>query len=134
MTKTWSTNLLYKCVCYFYFTSYLRYVQYLLCAAKCCAWFCFFLSHTHYWGPGLQPRHVPWLGIEPVTLWLAGQHALHWATPASVEILYFEDTSRILCFIISPARYSLVQSNPQCVACICKVKVDSRESNTTEHI
>ena len=19
-----------------------------------------------YWGPGLQPRHVPWLGIEPV--------------------------------------------------------------------
>ena len=21
-----------------------------------------------YWTPGLQPRHVPWLGIEPVTL------------------------------------------------------------------
>ena len=23
------------------------------------------LSHTPYWGPGPQPRHVPWLGIEP---------------------------------------------------------------------
>ena len=22
-----------------------------------------------YWGPGPQPRHVPWLGIEPATLW-----------------------------------------------------------------
>ena len=22
-----------------------------------------------YWGPGLQPRHVPWLGIELATLW-----------------------------------------------------------------
>ena len=30
---------------------------------------CGCLSHTPYWGPGLQPRHVPWLGIEPVTLW-----------------------------------------------------------------
>ena len=23
------------------------------------------------WGPGLQPRYVPWLGIEPVNLWFA---------------------------------------------------------------
>ena len=23
------------------------------------------------WRPGLQPRHVPWLGIEPATLWFA---------------------------------------------------------------
>ena len=35
-----------------------------------------------YWGPGPQPRHVPWLGIEPATLWFAGQHWIHWATPA----------------------------------------------------
>ena len=32
--------------------------------------------------PGLQPRHVPWLGIEPETLWFTGQHSIHWATPA----------------------------------------------------
>ena len=25
--------------------------------------------HAPYWGLGLQPRHVPWLGIKPVTLW-----------------------------------------------------------------
>ena len=25
---------------------------------------CGCLSHTRCWGPGLQPRHVPWLGIE----------------------------------------------------------------------
>ena len=32
--------------------------------------------------PGPQPRHVPWLGIQPVTLWLSGCHSIHWATPA----------------------------------------------------
>ena len=25
---------------------------------------CGCLSCAHYWGPGLQPRHVPWLGIN----------------------------------------------------------------------
>ena len=33
---------------------------------------CGCLSRTPYWGPGLQPRHVPWLGIELETLWFAG--------------------------------------------------------------
>ena len=28
-------------------------------------------SHAACWGPGLQPRRVPWLGIEPATLWFA---------------------------------------------------------------
>ena len=27
------------------------------------------LSHAPYWGPDPQPRHVPWLGIQPVSLW-----------------------------------------------------------------
>ena len=51
---------------------------------------CGCLSHAGYWGPGLQPRHVPWLGIEPVTLWFSGQHSVHWATPARANdtILY----------------------------------------------
>ena len=31
---------------------------------------CSCLSCTPYGGHGPQPRHVPWLGIEPVTLWL----------------------------------------------------------------
>ena len=32
------------------------------------------LPLTHlYWGPGLKPRHVPWLGMEPATLWFAAR-------------------------------------------------------------
>ena len=34
---------------------------------------CGCLSHTPYWGPGPQPRHVPQLGIEPATLWFTAR-------------------------------------------------------------
>ena len=34
---------------------------------------CGCLSCTPYWGPGPQPRHVPWLGIKPATLWFAAR-------------------------------------------------------------
>ena len=30
---------------------------------------CGCLLSTHYWGPSLQPRHVPWLGVELTTIW-----------------------------------------------------------------
>ena len=43
---------------------------------------CGCLLCTPFWGPGLQSRHVPWLGIQPVTLGFTGQHSIHWATPA----------------------------------------------------
>ena len=46
---------------------------------------CGCFSRTPYWEPGPQPRHVPWLGIEPVTLWFTGQRSIHWATPARVR-------------------------------------------------
>ena len=46
------------------------------------------LSPPHNWGPGLQPRHVPWLGIEPVTFQFAGQRSVHWATPARAICLF----------------------------------------------
>ena len=39
-------------------------------------------------GPGPQPRPVPWLGIEPVTLLLAGWYSIHWATPARVQSIF----------------------------------------------
>ena len=32
-------------------------------------------------GPGLQPRHVPWLGIEPGTFWFMEWCSTHWAAP-----------------------------------------------------
>ena len=40
------------------------------------------LLRDSYWGPGPQPRHVPWLGIELVTLWFSGRRSIHWATAA----------------------------------------------------
>ena len=43
---------------------------------------CGCLLHAPYWGPGLQPRHVSWLGIELAILWFAGQRSICWATPA----------------------------------------------------
>ena len=43
---------------------------------------CGCLSLAPYWGPGLQPRHVPWLGIEWATLWFTVCHSIHWSTPA----------------------------------------------------
>ena len=33
---------------------------------------CGCLLSALYWGPGCQPRHVPWLQIEPETLWFTG--------------------------------------------------------------
>ena len=44
------------------------------------------LLHAPHWGPGLQPRYMPWRGIEPATLWFAGWCSIHWATPARAEI------------------------------------------------
>ena len=46
---------------------------------------CGCLSHAPYWGPGLQPRHVPWAGIEPATRWFIGWHSIHWATPVRAD-------------------------------------------------
>ena len=47
---------------------------------------CVVASHTcPHWGPGLQPRPVPWLGIKPPTLWFTGRHSIHWATPARAK-------------------------------------------------
>ena len=50
------------------------------------------LLHAPNWAPGLQPRHVPWLGIKLVTLWFAGRHSIHWATPARAFFTFLEFT------------------------------------------
>ena len=49
---------------------------------------CGCLLHTPNWGPGLQPRCVPWQGITPATLWFTGQHSVHWATLPGAERLF----------------------------------------------
>ena len=50
---------------------------------------CGCLSRAPYWGPGLKPRHVPWLGIKPATLCFTGRHPIHWATPARTSSCIF---------------------------------------------
>ena len=49
---------------------------------------CGCLSHGPHWGPDLQPRHVPWLGIELTTVWSTGWPSIHWATLISAVLLF----------------------------------------------
>ena len=49
---------------------------------------CGWLSCTPYWGPGLQPPQVPWLGIQPVTLWFEGWHTIHQDITARARVLF----------------------------------------------
>ena len=48
------------------------------------------LLHAPRWGPGLQPRHAPWLGIEPATLWFTGRYSFYWATATRAWHLFIE--------------------------------------------
>ena len=74
---------------------------------------CGCLLHARYWGPGLQPKHVPWLGNKPTTLWFAGQHSIHSATPASAGAILSGSCSLwqvpflVLCLCFSPWEFSL---------------------------
>ena len=49
---------------------------------------CGCLSHAPKWGPGLQPRHVPWLGLKPGTFWFTGWCSIHWAIAARTTIIF----------------------------------------------
>ena len=47
------------------------------------------LSHAPYWVPGLQPRHVPWLGIKLAILRFVGRcpaHRTHYPGPLPCAI------------------------------------------------
>ena len=49
---------------------------------------CVVASHTPPTGTQPpQPRHVPQPWIQPATPWFAGQHSIHWATPARAQCL-----------------------------------------------
>ena len=68
---------------------------------------CGCLLSTPNWGPGLQPRHVPWLGIEPVTLWFTGWHSVYWATPARATLLILITSFLLLVFnLVCSSLYS----------------------------
>ena len=44
------------------------------------------ISHALNWGPGQQPRHVPWQGIKLVILWFTGWRSIYWATLARATL------------------------------------------------
>ena len=78
---------------------------------------CGCLLHAPYWGPGLNPRHVPWLGIELATLGFAGQHSIHWATPARAIWLKFIMSWNLYIFAVewhSTVVKSLSKGLPMC--------------------
>ena len=54
---------------------------------------CGCLLCTPNWRRGLQPRNVPWLGMEPVTLWFAGWHSIHWVTAARSALKFLTRAS-----------------------------------------
>ena len=72
---------------------------------------CGCLSCTPYWGPGLESRHVPWLGIKWATLWFAGQRSIPWATPARAVLPFLTDPRRVVNFSAHSAFYLLLESN-----------------------
>ena len=50
---------------------------------------CDCLLYVPNWVPGLQLRHVTWLGIQLVILWFTGWCSIHWTTPARAgEVLH----------------------------------------------
>ena len=77
---------------------------------------CVVASHTRpLLGPGLQPRPVPWQGMEPMTLWFTGWHSIHWATPAransSLSYLFILDGKCTFIYILI---YHLFKINFAC--------------------
>ena len=76
---------------------------------------CDCLLRAPHWGPGLLPRHVPWLGIELAKLWFTGQRSIHWATSTRAPVLGFlksvshEGSSFFLVIFIFSAVTKVVQ-------------------------
>ena len=63
---------------------------------------CGCLSCVPKWGPGPQPRHVPWLGIELLTLWFPGRHSIHLGTPARARtVLNMKQKLWTLAFVLA---------------------------------
>ena len=60
---------------------------------------CGCLSHGPHWGPGPQPRHLPWLGIKPETLWFTARtQSTELCQPGSEQFL---NSSVLMAFNIS---------------------------------
>ena len=82
-------------------------------------------SHVPNWGSGLQPRHVPWLGIKLATLWFAGLSSIHWAIPARALCIF------LMHFQILPQPQHLAGTwkSYQLLREICKIFSKSRSNS-----
>ena len=106
-SECWGTTIFPLCYCLLHFSSW----NYLGIYNKIYMYDC--LSCTPYWGLGPQPRHVPWLGIGLATLWLTGQHSIHWATPAKANfssILWLSSISLCKCPIVVLSTHLLMDT------------------------
>ena len=57
---------------------------------------CVVASHVPHTGDlSPQSRHVPWLGIEPPTLWFTDPCSIHWVTTARATHSFFLNTKFI---------------------------------------
>ena len=79
---------------------------------------CGWLSHIPYYGPGPQPRHVPWLGIELMTLWFAGWRSIHWAT--SQGLCPFLNWDSFHCWVVKDYFFVYFAYNTLIRYMICK--------------
>ena len=59
---------------------------------------CNCLSRAPYWGPSLQPRHVPWLGVSLATLWFGDGRSIRWATQARAFFYFSNPHPRMFSF------------------------------------
>ena len=85
---------------------------------------CGCLSRAPYWGPGLQPRRVPSLGIKLMTLWFTGQQSTGPHQPGHILVLFLfidEREGKNIDLVFHPFTHSLLDfcicpgqgSNPQ---------------------
>ena len=72
---------------------------------------CGCLLHAPCWGPGLQPRLMPWLGIEPRILWFTGWCSIYWATPARAISLFLNFSLFQISYFTPPFSYSIFPSS-----------------------
>ena len=73
-----------------------------------------------------QPRHVPWLGIKPVTFWFIGPHSIHWATPAR-DVFCFSlnvDSVRMghVFLLAKCGNFMLENQTPSCLYCNLQIQ------------
>ena len=76
-----------------------------------------------YWGPGVQPRHVPWLGKETVTLWFAAHTQsteLHQPGPGFHFNIYLKNSD--------PVVFCLLQHSLNCGSLLCCLTTKIKKS------